>query len=136
MMKYLFTFFFIPLFLLSSTSQKETFVGKWIGEDQNEIGYLIFDNEGYAAFEINGQVMGGKKFIMKGEKGKMTYTVNYNTTPIEIDLKVTKIESGESQNILAIAEFTDKDTMNFNLSFDNVRPTEFDKNSITLKRVK
>ncbi|WP_217363255.1 MULTISPECIES: hypothetical protein [Winogradskyella] len=135
-MKYLFTFFFIPLFLLSSTSQKETFVGKWIGEDQNEIGYLIFDNEGYAAFEINGQVMGGKKFIMKGEKGKMTYTVNYNTTPIEIDLKVTKIESGESQNILAIAEFTDKDTMNFNLSFDNVRPTEFDKNSITLKRVK
>ncbi|QNK79112.1 hypothetical protein H7F37_08500 [Winogradskyella sp. PAMC22761] len=136
MMKYLFTFFFIPLFLLSSTSQKETFVGKWIGDDQNEIGYLIFDNEGYAAFEINGQVMGGKEFILKGQKGKMTYTVNYNTTPIEIDLKVTKIESGESQSILAIAEFTDKDTMNFNLRFDNVRPTEFDKNSITLKRVK
>ncbi|WP_218841494.1 hypothetical protein [Winogradskyella undariae] len=135
-MKYLFTFFFIPLFLLSSTSQKETFVGKWIGDDQNEIGYLIFDNEGYAAFEINGQVMGGKEFILKGQKGKMTYTVNYNTTPIEIDLKVTKIESGESQSILAIAEFTDKDTMNFNLRFDNVRPTEFDKNSITLKRVK
>jgi len=135
-MKYLFTFFFIPLFLLNSTSQKETFVGKWIGEDQNEIGYLIFDSEGYAAFEINGQVMGGKEFIIKGKKGKMTYTVNYNTTPIEIDLKVTKIESGESQSILAIAEFTDKDIMNFNLSFDNVRPTEFDKNSIILKRVK
>lgn len=134
-MKYLFTFFFIPLFLLSSTSQKETLVGKWIGEDQNEIGYLIFDNEGYAAFEVNGLVMGGKEFIMKGKKGKMTYTVNYNTTPIEVDLKVTKIESGESQTILAIAEFTKKNIINFNMNFNNIRPTEFDEKSIVFRRV-
>ena len=100
-MKYLFTFFIIPLVLLT-TSQKETIVGKWIGEDQNQIGYLIFDSEGYAAFEIDGQVMGGKEFYMKGKKGKMTYTINYNTTPIEVDFTLTKIESGESKKFLAL----------------------------------
>lgn len=135
-MKHLLAFFIIPLVLLNTTSQKDTFVGKWIGEDQNEIGYLIFDNEGYAAFEINGQVMGGKEFIMNGQKGKMTYSINYGTTPIEVDFTVTKVESGESKKILGIAEFTDKDTMNFDMSFDDERPTEFAENSITLKRVK
>ena len=135
-MKYLFTFFIIPLLLLNTTSQKENFVGKWVGEDQNEIGYMIFDEEGYAAFEISGTVMGGKEFIMKGQKGKMTYTINYNTTPIEVDFTMTKIESGESKKILGIAEFTDKDTLNFDMSFDSERPTEFGEGSITLKRVK
>ncbi|SDI12359.1 hypothetical protein [Winogradskyella thalassocola] len=134
-MKYLFTFFIIPVLLLSTTTQKEVFVGKWIGEDQNEIGYLVFDNEGYAAFEINGQVMGGKEFYMKGKKGKMTYSINYDTTPIEVDFTLTKIESGESKKILGIAEFTDKNTLNFNMSFDTDRPTEFGEDTMVLKRV-
>ncbi|WP_178984410.1 hypothetical protein [Winogradskyella helgolandensis] len=134
-MKYLFTFFIIPLFLLNTTTQKEKFLGKWLGEDKSEIGYLIFDNEGYAAFEIEGQVMGGKEFYMKGQKGKMTYTINYQTSPIEVDFTLTKIQSGESKKILGIAKFTDKNTLNFNMSFDSVRPTEFDDNSIVLKRV-
>ena len=133
-MKYLFTFFIIPLVLLT-TSQKETIVGKWIGEDQNQIGYLIFDSDGYAAFEIDGQVMGGKEFYMKGKKGKMTYTINYNTTPIEVDFTLTKIESGESKKILGIAEFTDRNTINFNMAFDTTRPTTFGEDTMVLKRV-
>jgi len=134
-MKYLFTFFIIPLFLLNTTTQKEKFVGKWLGEDQNEIGYLIFDNEGFAAFEINGEVMGGKEFIMKGQKGKMTYTINHKTKPIEVDFTLTKIETGDSKKILAIAEFSDKNTLRFNMSFGEVRPSEFTEDTITLKRV-
>ncbi|WP_225037004.1 hypothetical protein [Winogradskyella sp. SM1960] len=134
-MKYLFTFFIIPFFLLNTTTQKENFVGKWLGEDQSEIGYLIFDTEGYAAFEIEGQVMGGKEFYMKGKKGKMTYSINYDTKPIEVDFTLTKIETGESKKILGIAEFIDKNTLQFNLSFDAARPTEFGEDSIVLKRV-
>jgi len=135
-MKYLFTFFIIPFFLLNTTSQKENFVGKWIGEDQSQIGYVMFDHEGYAAFEIDGEVMGGKEFYMKGQKGKMTYTINYDTNPIEVDFTITKIQSGEAKKILGIAEFTDKDVIIFDMSFDAERPTEFSDNSITLKRVK
>ena len=52
------------------TAQNQTdFHGKWIGEDAGEIGYIIFDNEGYAAFEIQGELFGGKEFVIKGEKG-------------------------------------------------------------------
>ena len=135
-MKYVFTFLIIPLFLLNSTSQKEDFVGKWIGEDQGEIGFISFDTEGYAAFEIEGQLMGGKEFYMNGQKGKMTYTINTKTSPIEVDFILTKVITGESKKILGIAEFLDKDTMNFNMSFDATRPSEFGVNAITLKRVK
>jgi len=135
-MKHLFTFFIIPLFLLNTTSQKEDFIGKWTGEDQGEIGFIIFDDEGYAAFEVEGQILGGKEFFMNGKKGKMTYTINYETNPIEVDFTMTKIESGESKIILGIAEFTDKNTMTFDMTFDTERPSEFGDNSITLKRVK
>ena len=135
-MKHLFTFFIIPLFLLNTTSQKEDFIGKWTGEDQGEIGFIIFDDEGYAAFEVEGQILGGKEFFMNGKKGKMTYTINYEMNPIEVDFTMTKIESGESKIILGIAEFTDKNTMTFDMTFDTERPSEFGDNSITLKRVK
>lgn len=134
-MKHLLTLFLIPFFLLSYFNQKENIVGKWIGDDQNEVGYVIFDADGYAAFEINGKVLGGKEFTMNGKKGKMTYTINHNTTPIEIDFTLTKTESGETKNILGIAEFTGKDIMKFNMSFDAERPSEFNENSIILKRV-
>ncbi|MBU2922323.1 hypothetical protein KO504_13300 [Winogradskyella psychrotolerans] len=135
-MKYLFTLFIIPTLLLNTTTNTNDFIGKWKGEDKNEIGYIIFDDEGYASFEINGQTIGGKEFFMNGKKGKMTYTINYDTNPIEVDFTMTKIESGESKKMLGIAEFTDEDTLKFNINFDAARPTEFDDDSIILTRVK
>lgn len=135
-MKHLLTLLIIPLLFLNTTIQKQSVVGKWLGEDQNEVGYIFFNNEGFAAFEIEGKTMGGEEFVINGQKGKMTYAVNYKTTPIQVDFTMTKIDSRESKQILAIAEFIDKDTMNFNMSFDNVRPKEFGENSIILKRVK
>lgn len=135
-MKHLFIFFIVPLMLLNSTSQKEDFVGKWIGEDKGDIGYIVFDEEGYASFEIEGQIMGGKEFTMNGQKGKMTYSINDKVSPVEIDFIITKIDTEESMELLGIAEFIDKDTVNFSISYNSVRPTQFGETSIILKRVK
>ena len=135
-MKHLFTLFIIPLLLLNTTTKKEDFLGKWLGEDQSEIGYIVFNSEGYASFEIEGEVIGGKEFYMNGKKGKMTYTINDKTNPIQIDFTLTKTESGESKKALAIAEFTDKNTLKFDISFDTNRPSSFSENSVILKRVK
>ena len=135
-MKHLLIFFIIPLMLFNSTSQKEDFVGKWIGEDKGDIGYIVFDEEGYASFEIEGQIMGGKDFTMNGQKGKMTYSINDKVNPVEIDFIITKIDTEESMELLGIAEFIDKDTVNFSISYDSVRPTQFGETSIILKRVK
>jgi hypothetical protein len=118
-------------------NDKAKFVGKWIGEDEKEIGYLNFDSEGYAYFEFQGQVFGGKEFVFKGKKGKMTYEINSETKPIQVDFTVTKLESGEEKKMLCIAEFIDDDTMKFAITFGENRPIEFDsENSIIFKREK
>jgi uncharacterized protein (TIGR03067 family) len=135
-MKTLFAFLIVPLLTIMPIDQKKDIVGKWVGEDQNELGAIIFDDEGYAAFEVGGQIMGGKEFYMKGQKGKMTYSINYDTIPVEIDFVLTKIQSGESKTILGIAEFTDDDTMSFNINFNGPRPTSFEEDTIVLRREK
>lgn len=129
------------LFLISSVTitaqNQKDFYGKWTGEDKGEIGFIIFDSEGYAAFETDGQVIGGKEFMMNGEKGKMTYSINMDAKPIEIDLTVTRISSGDERIIRCIAQFIDQDSMLFALAFDADRPKNFDDDSfIKLQRVK
>jgi hypothetical protein len=108
-----------------------------MGEDKKEIGYLTFERDGYAFFEIQGQIMGGKEFIFDGKKAKMTFEVHENTSPIEVDLVITMQESGVQSTMLCIVDFIDDDTMNFAISFSEERPKDFKSDdAILLKRVK
>ena len=67
----------------------------------------------------------------------MTYEINDKTNPIQVDLIVTKLDSGEQKKLLCIAEFINSNTMKFAINFEGKRPTEFDsENSIILKREK
>ena len=137
MKKILMLFLIIPLLSMTIENDRAKFVGKWIGEDKNEIGHLNFDSEGYAFFEYQGEILGGKEFVFNGKKGKMTYEINDKTNPIKVDLIVTKLDSGEQKKLLCIAEFINNDTMKFAINFEGKRPTEFDsENSIILKREK
>ncbi len=137
MKKILILFLMIPLLSMTIKNDRAKFVGKWIGEDKKEIGYLNFDTEGYAFFEFQGKIFGGKEFIFNGKKGKMTYEINSETNPIQVDLTVTKLESGEQKKLLCIAEFINNDKMKFAINFEEKRPTEFDsENSIIFKREK
>ena len=70
-MKKLLLLFIITLSLASfkNTSEPDfSIVGKWEGQDNNEVGYLTFQKDSYAYFEINGQIIGGKEFEMEGKK--------------------------------------------------------------------
>jgi hypothetical protein len=141
-MKKLVLLFIAFLSLTSFTSNKTTettldIVGKWIGEEKGDVGYFIFDEEGYATLETQGQVLGGKEFMMNGLKCAMTYTVNYESTPMEIDFTVTLLDTKDERKMLFIAEAIDNDTLKLASSFNDVRPTEFNEvNSIILTRVK
>ncbi len=127
----------IPFLSLTVETDDAKFIGTWVGEAENEIGYMNFDSEGYAYFEVRGQIFGGKEFEYEGKKGSMTYEINKETDPIEVDLILTKLDSGEQKALLCIAHFIDKDTMKFAMGYDNIRPTEFDSgNSIVFKREK
>jgi hypothetical protein len=126
----------LPLLSFNSNFNPDYLIGKWIEEDKGEIGFITFDKEGYVSFEIDGQVIGGKEFVLDGKKGKMTYEVNVEKEPIEIDFTVTKIESNESKKMLCIAKFEDENNMILTTIFSSERPTEFNKkNSIKLKRI-
>ncbi|MFC4632330.1 hypothetical protein ACFO3O_00310 [Dokdonia ponticola] len=127
----------IPFLSLTIETDDANFIGTWVGEDENEIGRINFDSEGYAYFEVKGQIFGGKEFLYERKKGRMTYEINSETDPIEVDLILTKLESGEQKSLLCIAHFIDKDTMKFAIGYNDTRPTEFDsENSITFKREK
>lgn len=127
----------LPLLSFQNTQTSDGFIGSWKGDDNGEIGIITFEADGYALFEMEGQVIGGREFEMNGEKGKMTYTINSNTSPIQVDFEITKLASGESKKLLAIAEFIDLNTLQIAIGFDSERATEFtESNSIVLKRVK
>lgn len=135
MKKILLIFLIVPL--LSMTNDNTSFIGKWLGKENNQIGYMIFDSAGFASFEANGQVVGGKEFDIKGETGMLTYKVFKEMNPIHVDLTLTKIESGEEMIMLCIAEFISSDSLKFAIGFDNTRPTEFNvENSLIFTRVK
>ena len=133
---------FIAIVSLSSFTTKHTttdidIVGKWVGEENGDVGYFLFDKEGYATLEAQGEIIGGKEFIMKGQKCSMTYIVNHDSKPMEIDFTVTLLETKDERKMLFIAKVIDNNTLKLASSFNNVRPTEFNEiNSIILTRVK
>lgn len=120
----------------TSVAQSIDLVGKWSGSEGSKVDFITFDLEGYATFESQGVIMGGKEFVVNGTKGKMTYELNLDKTPLEIDFTITKIDSGDSMKLLAIAELSDANTMNIAIAFDKVRPLEMNSaNSLSLIRV-
>jgi len=97
----------------------------WEGKDQGKIGRITFDEEEYAIFLIEGQEIGGKECDMNGEKRTLTYVVNLDTEPIEIDFIIKKIASGEEMRLVGIGAFKDSNTMNIAIH-DKERPTNFE----------
>ncbi|WP_111683070.1 hypothetical protein [Winogradskyella tangerina] len=137
MKKFLTLLLIVPLLSMTVEIDNSKFIGKWVGEDGKEIGYITFDSEGYATFEIQGQVFGGKEFVLDGKRGKMTYEIKDGTEPIEVDLIMTNLDNGDVRTLSCIANFIDDNTMEFAMGFSDKRPTDFGgEDAIILKRVK
>ena len=138
-MKKIILLFIITLSLTSFKNTSETdfnIVGKWEGQDNNEVGYLTFQKDSYAYFEINGQIIGGKEFEIKGKKGSMTYEVDFTAKPIQIDLIINIIGEKETHKLQGILEIITNDEIKVSLGFEGPRPTNFDTDeSLTFKRV-
>lgn len=127
----------VPLLAMTIKDDKASLIGKWIGEDHNEIGFLNFDAAGYASFEIDGQVFGGKDFTIEGKRGAMTYEVDDKEQPMKIDLTITIMATGEKKKLLCIAQFLGPDTLKFAINLAGERPTDFDADqTIIFKRMK
>ncbi|WP_461303576.1 hypothetical protein [Aureisphaera sp.] len=135
-MKNLFlTLLLLPLVSFTANIQYDL-IGEWEGEDQGEIGLIVFQKNGFAYFEVAGQRYGGEEFELDGKKGSMKYKINSNVDPVEVDFVVTKHETKEQRSLLGILKFTDEDSMTLAIGFNGPRPTGFDsENSIRLNRI-
>lgn len=126
-----------PLFSIAQNIDSNNFIGKWTGEEKGEMGAVIFENNGFAFWELDGQIVGGKEFMFEGEKKSLTYRINTHIDPIQIDFIITNLISGEVRELVCIAKFVDADNILLTIGFDIPRPTEFNtNNSLKLTRAK
>ena len=130
----------ITLFVLFSfTSTERDYVGKWKGEDKGDIGSITLSSDGYATFEFNGQIMGGKSYNHQGIDAAMKYTVNTKVVPTAIDFIIVQNKSKkELARLKGILKMKSKDEMQMALRFGGGggRPDDFSKDVVVFNRVK
>ena len=129
---------FFLVALTSFTNSTEIYVGEWKGEDKGDAGTFIFSDDGYATFITNGKAMGGKSYVQSGVDASMKYEVNKKTSPFTIDFIISsnkpKKELGRLKGVLKIIS---DDEMLLSIGFGGApRPENFEKDVITLKRIK
>jgi hypothetical protein len=91
---------------------------------------------------INEEFIDGKNFIIRGgkyngQKGELKYIINYEKTPIEIDLIAVK-ENKEMGRILGVIKPINENEFLMILNFDGKRNSDFSENNyeqiMTVKR--
>ena len=107
-------------------------VGRWKGSDVKTIGYVVFQADGYAYFEVQGQKMGGKDFVENGKRASMTYKFKEMGKMMHIDIVVKIVGEKNSHFLLGIAEKIDANSFKMQLGYNNVRPTTFNKNETAI----
>lgn len=83
-------------------------VGEWNATDfwENKSKF-IFSEDGYISMTINGEFVDGKNFIVKkgknkGKKVALKYTIDYNKTPIELEITGTSIANSKLERVESV----------------------------------
>jgi hypothetical protein len=114
---------------------KDQIIGKWEGEDNNDLGNFNFTIGGFVTMENRGEVIGGEEFVMNGKTAQMRYEINAQTSPHSIDIIVKFLETLEEKRLLGIFEFIDASHIRIAFEFGqpNVRPGNYNE-GITLSK--
>lgn len=135
------TLFAFALTITSFTTKTPTLIGKWQGEDEGQVGIITFEKGGYVSFNVDGEVVGGKKYAVEGIVMDVYYETDDSVTPHTIDF-IFKFHEGQMEisRMLGIYQLVDENTLILNMKFDGQeRPVILDENSkdqITLKKVR
>ena len=123
-------------FSMSLTAQNEKLIGSWSGESKGEAGTIIFDADGFITFIIDGNSMGGKEFDVDGQKGSMSYVVDYSESPYPVEILI-KIQDMDAGKIYGFIDVLDEDTIKMATGMMNQKITAItEDNSIVLSRDK
>lgn len=121
----------ITLSFTTTTLSAQSLIGKWKGEDGGEVGIITFDKEGYVAFTVNGESIGGKAYKVEGMVFDMVYEIDDTVTPHTMDFVISMDGSElEVSRMEGIYRFDDDKTLVINMKFDGSgRPEAFDDSS-------
>lgn len=127
------------LLVYSFTAPSGQHIGKWKGKDKGEIGFLTLSSDGYATFEAEGKITGGKSYQVGEMIASMKYIVDNGTSPIAIDfIIIDNSNDKELGRLRGIIKMKSKNEMQMAMTFGggSGRPTDFENDAIVFDRVK
>ena len=113
-------------------------VGKWEWDAYSSSGSFIFRENGEVVIESEGEVLGGNEFIRKDREFNLEYKVDYEKTPITLDLIFTNLKTKNQLIKPGIMDIVDNNIIIIAIGSKGIRPkeiSEFD-DIIVLERIK
>ena len=122
----------LPSFTVPGTAF--SIVGKWKSVDKKgNVAFMFFDKEGYVSMGSGDKLLGGKEFEMNGEKGRMTYVVDYPKNML--DLVITRIATKEQKKLLGIYKIINANEILLVMQPDKRPVSLTGPDALTFKRV-
>ena len=113
-------------------------VGKWEWDAYSSSGSFIFRENGKVIIESEGEVLGGNEFIRKDREFNLEYKVDYEKTPMTLDLIFTDLKTKNQLIKPGIMDIVDNNIIIIAIGSKGIRPkeiSEFD-DRIVLERIK
>ena len=113
-------------------------VGKWEWDAYSSSGSFIFRENGEVIIESEGEVLGGNEFIRKDREFNLEYKVDYEKTPMTLDLIFTDLKTKNQLIKPGIMDIVDNNIIIIAIGSKGIRPkeiSEFD-DRIVLERIK
>lgn len=133
-MKAIIILLFISASICSAQNAKTQIIGSWKTADLEEgLSELKFGEENFMSLTLNGEIMDGKNYVVKGgkndgTKGLIKYEIDENVVPVTLDIVGYTLVDGmpiEVGRMLGIIEFLSSNELKINLSFSGPREKEF-----------
>lgn len=140
-----FTLFFLAILIASLTYGQSTkfdledLYGAW-GDTivvNGGNGFVFLPDSSWMMI-IDGHFVGGKEYTEGGQQASNSFTVDFNTTPMTLDLIIASDSKDEKLTIRTIFEFINNDLIRLRMSNYGLRPTKFtgDKSTVVMKKAK
>ena len=127
-------------FTTPTIPQTHDIVGKWLGNDANQLGYIVLDGEGYAHFLIKARVFGGKNFKLGEDDAQMTYeltNITKDSKHFKLDFIITlTANQTEDKRMKCLLRWIDENNFELASNYNDKRPEDFtSENTVQFKRI-
>lgn len=112
----------------SEATPASRLIGRWEGMDRTgKMGAFQFFEDGSIILIIDGRPLGGPD---SNGLGRLRYTVDFSKDPVELDIIGIDPTGTERGKILMIIGFISSDRIKIRTYFNDIRPPNFEEESI------